>query len=352
MKIKIVFPIVIAAMAGVACPEDFGFGMLEPPEVDSVEPDSGPTRGGEQVTVTGEHFIDGTTILFGDKECRDVEIKSETEIHCVTPVHDAGEVEVKGAHPDRDSGNRTATYTYDAPPVFTLHPGDEVGYNKLNINHCLDSTCVDENEEEAAWRSTWIIEDDGVYLSEVSGEWEVRAHYYHQVIEGAGDSAPLASTWLSDFGPYDKPTDFTEDGIGTFTTSMPPVPLAVSESVSFPFFDMANWEYAEDKFRQYVRGIDPDANVDSQRAARRLEAYYIDQGTPPLEHHVWVIFHSVGIVCSFDEEIIVAPADPAYNQSDFQYELITPKSNVSFAYVTRVGGSKQYCNCASDSGCE
>lgn len=334
-----------------SCGENIGFNLIQNPQVDSVEPSEGPTRGGDQVVIAGEHFIDNTEIYFGSKICRDIEIVSDSEIHCVTPVNDAGELEVN-ATSTSGTGERTATYTYIAPPEFSLHPGDEVGYTKINLNYCDSDFCTPENEQEAAWRSSWIIESDGVNISELTGQWEVRAHYFHQVTEAAEDPAALSSTWMSEYGPYDQAADYVEDGVATYTTSVPPVPALGDESISFPFFDMNNFASAAEAFRDYIRSIDADAAIESQEAARSLEAYYVDDSSPRQAHHVLIILHSIGIVCNMTEEVALASDNPSRSQADFSGVLVTPKADMSFAYVMRAGGSKQYCNCASDSGCE
>lgn len=341
----------LAGLSLLSCSEDMGFSLIKNPQVDSVEPNEGPTRGGQQVVVMGENFIANTEIYFDDKPCRDVEIINETEIHCVSPVHDAGEATVKGTS-NSGTGERTATYTFTPPPEFSLHPGDEVGYTKINLNYCDSDFCTPENEQEAAWRSSWIVESDGVNISELTGQWEVKAHYFHQVTEGASDPAALQSAWMSEYGPYDQATDYAEDGVATYTTSVPPVPALGDGSISFPFFDMSNFETAADAFREYVRSIDPEAAIESQQASRSLEAYYVDNSSPRQAHHVLIIFHSIGIVCHMSEEVAQAAENPSRNQGDFTGVLVTPKADMSFAYVMRVGGTKQYCNCSSDSGCE
>ncbi|MBN2361733.1 MAG: IPT/TIG domain-containing protein [Deltaproteobacteria bacterium] len=348
-----------------ACNDPFWFNQLNYPQVDSIDPANGPTKGGTQVTIQGENFIDNTKIFFDEesKPCLDIEIVSQTQIKCITPVHDAGEATVKATHVTTGTGERTATFTYEPPPEYKLKPGDEVGMGKTNITFCPSSTCSG-NETEVAWMSSWFIltpeengNEDPVYISETTGQWEVKARYYHKVTNIKDAQGPPSSlfsnSWLAAFGPWDQPEDSVDDGVGTFTTSEPPIPTGSS---SYPFFDMANWDAADAKFTEYVKAIDPEANIKNQQASRRLEAWYVDSEDNK-EHHVWIIFHSVGIVCSVDEEMIDAPASPLREQGDFTAApYITPKANASFAYVTRasgpLAGQKQTCSCAFDTGCE
>lgn len=359
MRHPLIVLVLIFVLDSAGCSEDLGFGLLRNPQVDTVEPAVGPTGGGDEVTITGENFIENTEFLFGDKPCLDVTIVSETQAVCYTPIHTAGEVEVMATHAERGDGTRTATYLFEPPPRFSLHPGDEVGYTKINVKHCESDFCTPENETEVAWRSTWVIEgdDDAVKLSSETGFWEVRARFFHQVNSvktGAGDPVALfADTWLAEFGPFDQVSGYSEDGIGTYTTSLPPMPG--TGGAAFPFFDMNNaWESGERAFRDYVRGLDPSAEFNSQRAARRMEAYYIDSASPQRAHHIWIIFSSVGIVCSVDEEVAnLDGRTPTRTQADFTGVLIYPNTNAAFAYVQRAGAiSKSFCNCASQDGNE
>lgn len=353
---------VALALAASGCNDPFGFTQFNYPQVDKIEPAVGPTKGGTQVTIEGEHFIANTKILFDDKPCLDINIVSETQIKCITPVHDAGEAKVKATHETQGTGDRMATFTYEPPPEYKLKPGDEIGFTKTNITYCPSSTCSG-NETEVAWNSAWIIltpaennNEDPVYISEETGQWEVRANYFHRVsnVKNAqGEPSTLfGDTWLAAFGPYDEPQDAVDSGLGTFTTSEPPIPTGSS---SYPFFDMENWDSAQAKFSDYVKAIDAQANIKNQQASRRMEAWFVDTQANK-ERHVWIIFHSVGMVCSVDEEMIDIPASPARDQTDFSGVIITPKGNASFAYVTRVdgpnAGRKQYCSCAMDTGCE
>jgi len=347
----------LAALA-VGCNDPFGLTQFNYPQVDKIDPANGPTKGGTQVTIEGEHFIANTKILFDDKPCLDINIVSETQIKCVTPVHDAGEAKVKATHETQGTGDRMATFTFEPPPEYKLKPGDEVGIGKTNITFCPSSTCSG-NETEVAWISAWIIltaaennNEDPVYISPDTGQWELKANYFHRVsnVKNAqGEPSTLFSnSWLAAFGPWDQPQDSVDSGVGTFTTSEPPIPTGSS---SYPFFDLANWDAAQAKFSDYIKAIDANANIKNQQASRRMEAWFVDQQAAK-ERHVWIIFHSVGMVCSVDEEMVDIPASPMHDQSDFSGVIITPKANASFGYVTRVAGTyagqKQYTNCSQD----
>jgi len=57
MRHVLVCGLAIASLGLVACGEDFGFNLIQNPQVDSIDPAEGPTKGGQRVVVKGEHFI-------------------------------------------------------------------------------------------------------------------------------------------------------------------------------------------------------------------------------------------------------------------------------------------------------
>jgi hypothetical protein len=81
------------------------------PTVTAVEPDSGPTSGGTQVTIKGAGFLPGATVTIGES-ADDVEVLSETEMRATTaPGEGVEEVLVA------DDGGVTGS-----GPVFTYLP--------------------------------------------------------------------------------------------------------------------------------------------------------------------------------------------------------------------------------------
>jgi len=87
------------------------------PEVVSVEPASGTSRGGESVVVTGTGFVLGATVSFGGVAAPSVAIldSSGTRLLAVTPPHGAGPVDVVVSNPDGQSATLPGGYTFAAP---------------------------------------------------------------------------------------------------------------------------------------------------------------------------------------------------------------------------------------------
>jgi hypothetical protein len=94
------------------------FGYVETPVVDSVSPSSGPTDGGTEVTLRGEHLGDATEVSFDNVVATGITVVSDTELRVTTPVRPAiGEVDVtvrtlRGSTVDK--AERTV-FAYTAP---------------------------------------------------------------------------------------------------------------------------------------------------------------------------------------------------------------------------------------------
>lgn len=66
----------------------------------SIDPASGPIVGGTPITIYGQGFRLGSTVLFGGTACTDVVVDpSGTFLTCVTPAHQSGEVDVEILEP-------------------------------------------------------------------------------------------------------------------------------------------------------------------------------------------------------------------------------------------------------------
>jgi hypothetical protein len=97
-----------------------------PPAIISISPSSGTIAGDTSVTITGTGFqpgVPGTTVTFGSVAASGVNVISSTQIHAMTPAHDAGSVDVRVANPDTQSATRVGGYVYvsgTAPTISSL----------------------------------------------------------------------------------------------------------------------------------------------------------------------------------------------------------------------------------------
>jgi hypothetical protein len=88
-----------------------------PPDQNGIVPDSGPTSGGTNVTITGTNFVSGASVQFGGSMgplATNVVVVSTTEITATTPPGDAGTVNVTVTDVGGTSNNEP--FTYVAPP--------------------------------------------------------------------------------------------------------------------------------------------------------------------------------------------------------------------------------------------
>jgi hypothetical protein len=99
------------------------------PAVASVAPPEGPSAGGTDVTVGGEHFAAGATAFFGGEPATDVTVLSPTEIGCVTPPHAPGPVPVEVTNPEGLSGVLPDAFRY----LASFRRGDANADGQNNI---------------------------------------------------------------------------------------------------------------------------------------------------------------------------------------------------------------------------
>lgn len=96
------------------------------PSVTSVNPPTGPTTGGNFVTIDGENLGGTDTVMFGDVQSPVVLFISNSEIQAKAPAHDAGTVDITvNTSPLGPTANSPADrYTYDAgiAPVLPEAP--------------------------------------------------------------------------------------------------------------------------------------------------------------------------------------------------------------------------------------
>jgi hypothetical protein len=82
------------------------------PTIATLSPNSGTTEGGTPVTISGSNFRSGAVVHFGGYRASTIEVGNAGEIHAVTPVESAGQVNVTV----QDSDGQITI----APKVFTF----------------------------------------------------------------------------------------------------------------------------------------------------------------------------------------------------------------------------------------
>jgi hypothetical protein len=91
------------------------------PTVSAVTPTTGPTAGGQSVTITGTGFANGATVSIGGQAATGVSVDSATQITATTPAHAAGTVDVVVTTTGGTSTTSASDhYTYVAPSAPTV----------------------------------------------------------------------------------------------------------------------------------------------------------------------------------------------------------------------------------------
>ncbi len=110
----------IASLAGWGCSGGGGgAGVLGPMALESVSPSAGPDTGGMTVTVTGENFVSGMNVLFGDAPAADVTVVDGKTLVVTTPVHDAGDVDITAFSPSGDEVSLTEAFSFMVSPLIS-----------------------------------------------------------------------------------------------------------------------------------------------------------------------------------------------------------------------------------------
>ncbi len=96
-----------------------GFIALLRPSITGVTPSSGPTSGGETVTISGNYFQNGTTVSFGAVPATSVTFISPTSLSVVAPALSAGPADVTVRNPDGQTATLTGGFIALLRPSIT-----------------------------------------------------------------------------------------------------------------------------------------------------------------------------------------------------------------------------------------
>ncbi len=133
-----------------------GYEYIPPPEVIDVLPGTGPTFGGETVTVVGDNFQPGAVLFFDGLVCDDVLFVDEQTLVCVTPPHPAGFVDVQVINPDGQQDTGASLYEYlpvSVDPDFGL----EAGFTRVRIRAAgIDPNATWRFDNEIATQCNWV----------------------------------------------------------------------------------------------------------------------------------------------------------------------------------------------------
>jgi acid phosphatase len=112
--------------------EFFGSVPNTAPVVNSVAPASGPTAGGNAISISGSGFATGASVTIGGTLVSNVTVNGSTSISMVAPSHVAGLVDVIVNNPNGQSGTKVSAYTYTAPAGETILLSDDFNDGSLD----------------------------------------------------------------------------------------------------------------------------------------------------------------------------------------------------------------------------
>ncbi len=92
----------------------FTYENLPVPSPTTVDPNTGSTAGGTDVTITGSGFTGATEVTFNGVAATNCTVVNDTTITCTTPAHAAGSVNVAVTGPG-GTGTLTNGFTYENP---------------------------------------------------------------------------------------------------------------------------------------------------------------------------------------------------------------------------------------------
>jgi hypothetical protein len=240
------------------------------------------------------------------------------------------------------------------PPVFPLKAGD-----RLVLNPIGGRTDEDANGgSDFAIKVTWEI--DAVRLND-DNRWEVTADALYEL---AGTPA-IPATALSrlalenaaDFAEIER-APITAQGARFFTDRAPALDSSYTPN-HFPFFqgsldandgdDGAVFDEAAADFQEAILALDAEAQVDTQVAVGRFEAFFRDDlNGPPMLHKIRADVHPFGFMCGWDEILIPFADGMQRSQAPFTAAGTPPLAAINFGIpqLTRDGVTYN-CSCFS-----
>lgn len=162
-KIEVITPVHTAGITDVAIvnpdsqsgylAKSFTFNPL--PVITGIQPASGTTLGGTQVTISGSGFQEGASVAFGSSLANNVVVASANAIVCSTPSGN-GKVDVSVTNPDGGKATLTNAFTYIPPPTISkIVPS--VGPETGGISVTIEGSGFSTNPVSKVWFGNILI---------------------------------------------------------------------------------------------------------------------------------------------------------------------------------------------------
>lgn len=287
-------------------------------------------------------------------------MRASTTLHLALTAALLGTVAVGGCQCITETGLDQIPPEPDAgfpppPPKFPLKVGDRV-----EIQPFGGRTDEDANGgSDFAAKATWDIK--GVALND-DQRWEITADVLYEksgtpTITAAAISR-LALENVADFPALETNASVVAEG-AVFTTDHAPALDSSFKPNNFPFFqgdvdgndadegDVFNAAAAD--FRETILALDEEAEIDTQIAVGRFEAYFRDAlNGPPMLHHLKATVHPMGLICEWDEALVPFTEGMARNQASLAAAGVPPLAAIQPVAISVTRDNVRYfCDCFS-----
>lgn len=243
------------------------------------------------------------------------------------------------------------------PPVFPLKVGDQLTVPQFggNVDTCdggaSEGDC--DRNVKADFLLTAVERND-------LGRWEITADVVYTGLKDVIPATAIARLALENAAEFDAISETSSVNArgALFTTD---VPVALSRDAfgpnNFPFFQGENGTDGSDdgddgtvfneaaaEFTDGIRGFDADAEVETQIASGKMEAYFKDSENPVSLHKLLIQVHPMGFICGWDEALI--PYADGMQRSEAAFQNVTKPLKASFFPPTLTRDSVTYqCSC-------
>jgi hypothetical protein len=209
------------------------------PTVTRVAADSGAASGGEQVTVSGAHFVSVEAVRFGAVDGRSVHVIGTRKLTVIAPAHARGAVHVRVVTAAGTSAKGTADeFTYLPDPVSALAVADTTGTSVLL--EWQPAAGTDHIVVRRAGGTVPPTANSGSKVATLPGDATgfrdtglvLNTKYAYAVFANAGSARSPASTATARTAKADRPAVPTELAVGA---QLPPDDSATACSQVSPW---------------------------------------------------------------------------------------------------------------------
>jgi hypothetical protein len=137
------------------------------PVIADIDPDAGPTNGGQLVTITGSSFQVGAYVLFDGKQATEVTVQSAGQLTCRTPANASGTADVTIGNLDGGVTVARDLYTYLPPPII----------DKLSPPDAQERTAL-LNFADVQLSKAQLLDIESGWCAEIIVEWEELSAWY------------------------------------------------------------------------------------------------------------------------------------------------------------------------------